>query len=109
MSETLDRETALRLLGEVVADFGEDYVYPTELRDVEGVCLYWASGKPACLVGHVLHRWGVDVELLKGGAYDLPNQGVALTEDALEVLADAQRAQDQRMTWGYALERAQRA
>jgi hypothetical protein len=62
----IDKDEALRLLGEVVDERGEDYVYQ---RPDEMVCMY-AEGddkdgyRPSCGVGMVLAKVGVPVDVL---------------------------------------------
>lgn len=50
-------ERTNELLDEIVAEFGEDYVY----KQGDHGCIYSYNGQPSCLVGQVLHRYGVDL------------------------------------------------
>lgn len=115
----LDTTAVLDLLAEVVADMGEDYVYPDELREggVEGACYYVVNGQPACIIGHVLARAGLLDHPVAVGNWNAMRLGVAgldvdtappvTTVDAARVLAAAQSTQDDGDTWGEALRCAQ--
>ena len=64
----LGYDRAVELATEVVAEVGEDYIYPFD-RDGEGrtdeVCVYVDQNKPACFVAKILHRHGVPIEVLR--------------------------------------------
>lgn len=83
MAKELTRELAIELLGQAVAEKGEDYVYANEeqpgsctyvhgYRDVtvmetefnveETETIQVAPLTPGCLVGNALHRFGVPLE-----------------------------------------------
>ena len=101
---------AYELLRELVAEFGEDYVY--EPPDGEA-CRYVHDGRPSCGVGYVLVRAGVPVEVLQavdGSDFAAVHEAVVFEEyvepDALDLLSDFQDAQDARVPWGEALRRA---
>lgn len=117
----LTPERALELLEQVVAEFGEDYIY---IKPSVVGCLYWFDGRPSCLVGQVLHRSGLftDEEIAYcdgevgagGGGYgDTPASNLSLRfpgrvySQAAQILGQAQCAQDTGETWGSALRRAQ--
>lgn len=115
--DLLDAATAMRLLEEVVAAKGEDYVYVP--RSSDGACTYLHGRKPGCIVGHVLIRHGVPVEVIRkwedrsadslyhGGG--LPNAATLtpLTDEPTAViLQQAQEIQDQGKPWGEALLKA---
>lgn len=105
---------ALQLLEEVVAEKGEDYIYPDQY------CVYVKEGQPACIVGHVFDRlgvldrgWAADHTAVTGLFHD--EAPVVATKKAIKVLDAAQNAQDGaglgrsgRKTWGQALEEARR-
>lgn len=97
----LDAPTALRLLREVVAE-RPDYRY----RRDETV--YFARGKPACLVGHVLARHGLGPEDVSevAEAAALVAEGLCLP-DAGAILAVAQETQDIGAPWRRALRDAE--
>jgi hypothetical protein len=119
MTERIDRTRVLALLAEVVAEVGEDHVYP----DYGGFagCKYFSdSGQPLCIVGHVLAKLGVDPALVNQPAHysdSISLNGVGIdsvcrqlgsllpnfTPDAIAVLSAAQRVQDDGKTWGEAL------
>lgn len=93
----------------VVEEEGPDYVYPT----LDGLgCFYVYDGNASCLVGKVLYCLGADLEDLKrcddlGIINDLVLErvGIQMSEEAQTALRYAQSAQDQRQTWGEALDR----
>lgn len=109
MNVKMDRDTALRLLTEVVAEFGSDFVYPDKWRNDSGNCRYVRpddSSAPACIVGQVLHRWGVSLYMLSSVEGKSPMVGElrrVLTTDAAFVLNAAQSVQDEGGAWGRAL------
>lgn len=113
----LDADQAIVLLREVVAEFGENYIYikPAGTQ----VCVYvHEAGEeqvPGCIVAQVLHRHGVPMNVLSQyeglGAVQLGDGGSLirrglqplLTGAAGAVLSQAQWAQDSFRTWGVAL------
>lgn len=114
----ITEKIALRLLEQVISG-KEDFVYKADQR-AEGntpVCLYVEDGAPSCLVGQVLARAGVSVDVLS--SIDSANSGqsesideaylgddVKIDDDARFVLSKAQVWQDSGFTWGRALEHA---
>ena len=120
----LDKKTALKLLGQVVKEFGPDYRLP-------GLCTYFeedinlvATDKPSCIVGQVIARWGNPDAIALFKRYN--GCGVRaeifeefLTPGAQAVLNAAQEVQDGwdytddgheiHKTWGEALKAARRA
>lgn len=112
MPEILEATEALRLLDEVVEQFGEDYVDPSARDSIE-VCRYWSQDKTGCIVGQVLHRHGysdADIGGLdgQGAVYNLPTRRLMFTEKALAILSAAQGFQDQAQSWGAARLQARR-
>lgn len=123
MTITIDRDKALDLLKQAVAQRGEDFTYEMPEPD-EGTCLYWheAEAGPGCIVGLALSIAGVPNDVLaafdrnepgdEGGSsiYSLANRGnlsengIEVTPSALAVFGCTQRAQDQGATWGTAVE-----
>lgn len=92
-----------------VADKGEDYVYPNELRedgDPEGACRYTVDGKGACIVG-------VAIENAVGTPYPENNRNFmaatvlrgdyGLLWDLAGAFGVAQVMQDGGTPWGHAL------
>jgi hypothetical protein len=113
--ERIDARRAVELLIDVVEQYGEDHVYERVPNTVDS-CRYEYSGQPSCIVGHVLHRAGVPIDVLK--SFDDNDDGVSanvlyeyldVTEDAANVLGWAQGLQDSGHTWGRALDRAREA
>lgn len=113
MTTTLDLETVRGYLAEAVAEKGADYVY---LIDGSGTgdCNYLtycdgAPTGPSCLVGHVLVKAGVPMDLIakaegQNAEYALRTVGVDVTEGMACALNQAQSAQDAWDTWGKAVE-----
>lgn len=107
--ETITARRALELLIDVVDTYGPETVYE---RGSVDRCRYEYGGAPSCLVGHVLYRAGVTVDLLRL----LDHQGcpaVALAKEieyvdpeAALVLDVVQCCQDNGATWGEALGKA---
>lgn len=111
---TLDR--AKELAEEVVTEFGKGYIYPESHKkhfpgNQVASCMYVHDEKPSCLVGQILHRHGVSLEILKTyeniGAYRVTGE-VTSTEDpdVLGFLSALQSRQDDGNSWGSALEGA---
>jgi hypothetical protein len=87
----------------------EDYLntYVEEELDVES-CQYRArSGQPLCIAGVALNEAGLLASLREN---DIVTNQTGLvgkvSRQALDVLYEAQNAQDEGNTWGYALEQA---
>ena len=111
---TIGVDRVLVLLGEVVAEVGEDHVLPCRGWE-RGACAsdyrYVWQGRPDCITARVLVRLGVEVEYLLGvegvPAGIVLREGMLypldLSDDAIRVLEVAQRAQDTGRTWGAVL------
>lgn len=116
--------TTLRILSEIVAEFGPDYIYDTE---VSGGCLYRTCSAgitsseyrtypelpndiftPSCLIGHLAFRAGFLNRLHEGAVTDHGNP-VFFTATALGAVSAAQMAQDGGHSWGEALANAYEA
>lgn len=103
----LDRETALGLLGAVVAE-QPDYVYVAD-HHIGGtpVCAYVVNDAPSCVVGRVLARHGWPIESLR----DFDDRGLSAfglpyavgDRAARNTLVEAQRIQDVGGSWVDAL------
>lgn len=124
-ARTFDRETVTQVLNEVVAEFGEHYVYPGR-HDIMG-CVYAVASEddpdefaPSCIVGQVIAR--IDPEAFqklgemearlgsKTARFIFTDESSPLfgrTNDAALVsgLYFAQSEQDLGGTWGEALAR----
>lgn len=94
----------------------EDYV---DQRAQDGlICKYQIGGKASCIVGQVLSRLGVPVDVLDAmdrggepafgddGNVILLQAGFEVTEAASVALQDAQSVQDNKGNWGDALNAA---
>lgn len=105
---SLDRETALGLLGAVVAE-RPDRIYKAPRRDGldDQLCIYVDGDVPSCLIGRALalHGWPLERlrELDKAGvsAHGLPEEMADL--DARQIFNEAQWAQDRGKSWITAL------
>lgn len=120
MTELLEAPTVeqvLLVLDFVVAERGEDYVYPDEWRDGGtrlGTCLYVTPDGtgPACIVGAVVARLGVSLARLSRSegqsARSVMEQVFGLPDRSPQsaVLQGAQVVQDGGGTWGDARDKA---
>lgn len=100
---------ALLLLREVVAG-QEDFIYRTD--GAESVCVYFRSGQPSCLVGHVLAKAGFPPLSDEDENNWAGVESATLPEwfadfRAVGVLAAAQGDQDLGLPWGEALTSAE--
>lgn len=106
----LTEEIVTPIIRELVSEFGADYVYKEEEREIDdGIdCYYQQDGKPSCIVGHILDRAGV--------RYDPEWEGVGV-ESILRAeglyalgfaLGAAQYEQDNGHFWGQALKAYER-
>jgi hypothetical protein len=105
---TLDR--VMPVLREVVAE-RPDFVY--EEPDGGTTCYYVWEDCPSCLVGHVLHRLGVPLEVMaERNTAQVHARGfaaaVGLTWLATRALKHAQDQQDAGEPWSAALDAAER-
>lgn len=117
MIETTPEQT-LKYLREAVAERGEDYVYPNELKmyyrdgPEPTMCRYVkpdGSG-PACIVGVVLHKYGVSLETLAEHETEAGwrvARELGVDTRSRQMLSTAQDAQDGGKTWGAALVNAE--
>lgn len=114
----ITNETAMQALRDVVAEVGPDYTYPdSERDDLYHACRYVADGKASCIVGRALHKMGVPLEVLAEHELssaemvirELIDDGVIESNESewATQYAFAQIAQDQRKTWGKALQEAE--
>jgi len=120
----LTMERTLELLDAAVTERGADFVYPEEWKVPSqifsstpgGDCVYVHDGKPACIVGWVLHTHGVTIEQLRQLEGDSVYALLLHLQPVLEVepgvgtvLREAQNQQDVGRPWGVAVERARAA
>lgn len=118
---TLTFEKTKELLAEAIAEKGAGYVYVNSNlgEDSLGHCSYvhtLENGEliPGCLVGDVLNRAGVQLEVLNlkhaGAAIvlsDLAYMGILEADtESHDLLWLAQGQQDKKVPWGEAVERA---
>lgn len=108
----LNADNVLAAIERAVNARGADYVYSAEFGTK---CLYVVGGRPACLVGEVLHTdFGIPFEQLArfedadSLLLELYDEGlVRYSDTAHEMLQQAQAAQDAGRPWGEALAVAQ--
>jgi hypothetical protein len=110
--EALTCDRAVELAYEVLDEFGEAYVYPTEHKRVEHEgstpsCVYVHDENPSCLVGQILYRHGVSVEDLAAnefkGGWTVSERLANADFYARFFLDVAQGKQDSGMSWGEAV------
>lgn len=118
MTIEITAERALELLREVVAEYGEDYVYVNPQGQRAGddddngdqaSCWYVHGDKPGCIAGHVYHRAGLSLETLKlmeNNGASHPGFRQRVTGEGPTILSIAQDRQDKGETWGQALRAA---
>ena len=58
-TKEITADDVIETLKQVVADKGEDYVYP--LAGSGNGCVYAVNGEPSCIVGHVVYRLAPDL------------------------------------------------
>lgn len=118
---TLNLEQAQTLIGEIIAEYGEDKVY--ERPTWSSSCLYVHAEEdklvPGCIVGVAFAKWGVPLESMESSGNGqgvctlsgiLKGDGLlSITPDALNYLDHLQGSQDNGNSWGsanqYALSR----
>jgi len=107
----------LDTLEAIVAEKGEDYVYPlSEMKN--GSCQYqtydeatgdWVATGPSCLIGHLIIQAKLmdpeDLMMHEGAAAADLLVGY-MSDKAVRACAEAQKAQDDWDTWGVALSEA---
>lgn len=89
----------------VVAEAGEDYVYPPSLGGKYAQCMY-DDEHGGCIAGRAVRKLIPDfqfVELVAIDAHDLASTGV-VSHRAVRALQEAQYAQDGGKPWGEALD-----
>jgi hypothetical protein len=128
---TLTYQEALAGLKQAVEDRGDDFTYPDEWRvgaiteqngrNYKGYCVNFRSDseEPACIAGYVYalngilpdsENWrdaGVDALAGRDGSYDLDEAPLKVDARTYILLEEAQRAQDEGLTWGASLRRAE--
>lgn len=114
---TPEETEALRIMREIVAEKGHDYVYPESEKD-GSLCQYLRYDEngtavgPSCIAGHYLVRTGMDVESLRhseGRGVIVVVGKIPLDSRLAGALGIAQEAQDRGETWGQALRFFERA
>lgn len=120
MTLHLNRDIVSRTLAEIVADNGEDYVYPrAAIGDAFGSCVYAEDLEhPSCIVGHLIYRIDPDTFQQIAESDSANHEGVSgivseygdynfgtVDEDVslLDALTNLQDQQDTGSTWGNAL------
>lgn len=112
MNERFTDEQVMTTLRDVVNE-RPDYVYEEVPCDEETVtdCLYVYNNAPSCLVGHVMHRLGIPLDVLSEHEGESPNQfrpALSISYRAADALTKAQDVQDEGDAWADALEAAER-
>jgi hypothetical protein len=117
-------EEAVRLLRFEVFEKGADHVYSNPEWDTNPnslACYNFHDRQPGCIIGHVLNRLGYTYEMAKAdsttrsaGVWDTTRAaeaheefGFKFNDWGLRVLSKAQALQDERQSWGEALEGAE--
>ena len=115
MTLKLTRSVVLETLEEIVAENGEDYVYP--LANTAASCQYAnPDGTPSCIVGHLIYKLDPsvldDIRTSPGGynidgVFSLQDGFIKIKDDPslLDALENLQNDQDMGKTWGVALDR----
>lgn len=125
------KSAVIKALEEIVAELGEDYVYPEAVAGVG--CVYVKNGQASCIAGRVIAKidpekieqieeleqkwgsWGASdfdgqTQLAEGDEGEVINAPkLDATPAALEALGAAQWSQDRRATYGQALKAAKEA
>lgn len=111
----LTYDKAVSLIREAIAEKGEGYVY----EKINDGCYYVHEGQPSCLVGQVLVKAGVDMDLLNAddpsALYEAHGYADALCDRleaegiltagrrTIRLLNEVQYNQDRSVPWGAAL------
>lgn len=108
----LTPEKALELLRKARDLKGADYVYKPETLSATGHrldgCKYLEpDGSPSCIVGHVF-VWAGIAEIEEDRDADSLASEYGLPDVVGDILATAQAEQDSGLTWGEAVEAAER-
>lgn len=117
---SMTADEVLGIMAQVVAEYGDTFVYAkvSTPGSSYSVCLNWDNDCPSCLIGHVMHRWGMPEDILA----NFPSQGVSnlmhrfalkhgpmgIENGAMRAMAEAQANQDDGTPWGLCLEKARR-
>lgn len=109
VSQVKDILTTLRA---VVAEYGDNYIYPKKRFEGRSCCFYVYNAKPDCLAAKVLHRLGVSIHILaqreQQDCTRFVADNIGYGSAALAVLRTAQVFQDTERTWGLALAEAEK-
>ena len=107
-----------RTASELVGEFGAEFIYEKR-RSSTGqlMCYYVKDGQGDCIVGRVLVKLGVSVDILRQYEGDgswfvlrqLREKGWSINEEADMFLGVLQGSQDSGWTWGHSLREAQNA
>lgn len=112
--EALTYDRAVELAREVVAEFGQDYVYPEDHKvkeygdgDTNAQCVYVREDAPSCIVGQILYRHGVSCAAMALEEFRNARHVARELADADEktrfFLSMAQDYQDKGKSWGESL------
>jgi hypothetical protein len=108
--------TVMQHLHAVVDEVGEDFIYRARTSNDRTMlsgnsCLYVYEGKPDCIVGKILHRMGVPLDVLSSHEGSPATQlcryldeddfdTSPLSDDVVRILSVAQDSQDHGITYG---------
>lgn len=121
----IDHIQAVEILRDIVKDLPQDYSYYDRVHEIDPTtesmpnedipCQYRWGEKPACIVGQVFDRLGIEVDEAWEGRtaisldWELERLGtVRFTYRALDVLRAAQLYQDRGASWVSAVDGARR-
>lgn len=111
MNDTRFTDNQVRdMLRTVVAE-NPDFVYEAPGGPDEVACKYVHDGAPSCLVGHVMSRLGLPLDILSANEGASPCQiggDLGISVRAADALTEAQDYQDQEYTWSDSLAHAER-
>lgn len=111
--KSMTASEVLEIMAQVVAEFGNSFVYEKVVQGNYPMCFNWHDGCPSCLIGHVMHRWGMPESFLaqftSSGISTLNyhmafrHPDVKIDQVAIEAMMEAQSAQDEGVPWGACL------
>lgn len=119
--KSMTADEVLGIMAQVVAEYGEDFVYTKVIPAgyTYPVCQNWHDGCPSCLIGHIMHRWGMPEDVLENNRsmgvttllsrFQVRHINMRIEAGAQRAMTAAQNAQDEGVPWGDCLEKARDA